>query len=182
MRVVAAIAIAARLLLHPALAHADERASLAGLNRVTVLVDVNNGEKDDAQIVKAGLTMIQLRTDTELRLRKSGVQVVDDEQYVDLLVKESPQVADIGTLFLSVTAVCVPQGCFYTIRPSLSQRTTLVRDPARVFEAATWNGGGRVGFVPEGVLGAASKVRSALGDCVDGFLNEYLAANPSRSR
>lgn len=158
---------------------ADDRTSLAGLGRLTVLLDVNNGD-NETPIAKVGLTADQLRTDAELRLRKAGVSVVDYEQYLDLTIKESRQLPDIGVLFLSVTALCDPAACFYTVRPSLSQPVALLRDATRVVQAATWNGGGRVGIIRQAPPKAATEIRSAVGDCVDDFLNKYLAANPPK--
>jgi hypothetical protein len=138
-------------------AQSSRRASLAGLTSIGVLVEPLSKE-----VEKAGLHAEAIQTDTELSLRKSRVEVNESSVpylYVTVQISES---RDIATLFV------------YSILVELFQPTLLERDQRIRTFATTWRSGS------SGVAGSnrLSFVRERIAECVDQFINDYLAANP----
>jgi hypothetical protein len=139
------------------------RASLQGLPGVYVLVEPLNREAE-----RDGLTKAQVQTDVELHLRKAGIQVLTKEEwsatpgfpylYVNLNLWKSPY------LFVYI----------YHLTVQFLQNAMLERDLSS-WSTVTWEQR-RLGHV-----GSASlrSLREPLGDMVDAFLNDFLAANPS---
>jgi hypothetical protein len=133
-----------------------ERRSLVGLPPIAVLV-----EDVAPELATQGITASQLRVDSELRLRKSGIRVTDSES--------------APFLHVNVTAMKATEYVWaFAVDVSLNQEVTLPRSPSWL-SAITWHQAGlstlglqRVGSIREHVL-----------DYVDMFINDYLAANPS---
>lgn len=161
--VVALLVVA--LLLLPGLSYAltADQKVLVGLKGVYVLV-----ESLDPQAERLGLTKGQIQTDVELRLRKAGVMVLTREEW-----KKTP-----GKPFLYVNISTKTRSgselCAYSTHVKLEELVTL----ARGFQTAgtIWNTG-EVGTVG---INKISQIRDSVGDRVDSFINDYLAANPKR--
>jgi hypothetical protein len=131
------------------------RETLRGLTQVHVLIE----NLDDDEL-KAGLTKDQIKVDTELRLRKARIKVVDDDQsYLSVRVTA---IADAETGRWS-----------FAVAVTMNQLAELTRT-RRPFTADTWGTGGLWTADNSQFLLA---VRQAVGDSVDKFINDYLAAN-----
>lgn len=142
-----------------------KRAPLKGLKGVGVTV-----EDLPAEVEEIGLTRTKLETDVELRLRKAGIRVLDETER--LPPPGSPY------LYVNVNVHRIGKETGYwpfSIYVALSERVRLERNPEIVVDAATWSTGciaaGPTDSLPRGV-------RDYVGDMVDIFCNDYLAANP----
>jgi hypothetical protein len=142
-----------------------ERASLAGLTGVTVVVE---GMRPDAE--REGLRQSTLQTDVELKLRQAGIRVLTEAERI--------LTPGIPRLYLNVNTMLRDEiGAFaFSINLRLMQKVRLDRNPIIVSEGTTWSTGS-VGTV--GVRELAT-VRESIRDQVDEFINAYLAANPKR--
>jgi hypothetical protein len=134
------------------------RAPLKGLKKFHVLI-----ESFDAESQSAGLSTEQLRTDVELRLRRSRVPVQDSGYDAYLYVNVNPLRLSVGNAWA------------YAIHVGFRDSVTLDRDKSIGCLAETWDTGG-IFVVPTGKL--VANVREHIGDYVDKFINDYLAANP----
>lgn len=150
------------LLLLPGVSRAltPEQKALVGLKGVQVGVS-----KIDPQAERLGLTEKQIQTDVELKLRKAGVKVLTNED-----ISEAPG----HPLLWVYVGTNINQGLVgYSIRVYLIELVTL----ARGFQTTgtIWNdSAGGVRTIN------ASEIRKIVGDLVDGFINDYLAANPNK--
>jgi len=143
-----------------------EKRSLRGLKGITVLI-----ENIDKDVEKNGLTLSQLRTDTELKLRKAGIPVVP---LVDAL--KNP---NVGTLHISVTGqpISDPDGLYlFNAIMEVLQNVKLVRDPSITLYSVTTYEKSTCATVGAGHI--RDDVRNAIADYVDVFINDYLAMNP----
>jgi hypothetical protein len=116
------------------------------------------------ELASTGITAAQIQTDVELRLRKSGIRVIDSN--------EAPY------LYIQVTTI-VPDGGGpwpFSIILTFNQEVTLQRTKAFSI-GATWRTGGL------SVLGSQKlhALRDHIADYVDQFVNDYLAVNPPRN-
>lgn len=139
------------------------RATLAGLGRIDVVI-----QGPPEEIEKDGLTGQQLRTDVELRLRKSGIRVGTTEEHEKDIAGGTP---------LSVQANIIKNGAgiyAYFIKIELIQVVFVARDSAIVTVAPTW-GVGTIGTTDKENL---RNIREAVTDQTDRFINAYLTANP----
>jgi hypothetical protein len=146
------------LLLLPVGLSASDRGevqSLRGLKEVYVVV-----EPLESGAEKWGLTTDQVLTDVQLRLRRAGIHVTGSVDDAFLYV---------GIDFFKD----VGNRRNYAIRISLNQQVILERDPTIHISAATWNYNS-VGYANP------DELRKYLGDDVDRFINDYLAANPPK--
>lgn len=137
------------------------RATLKGLSGVRVLIDLT----PDAE--RAGLTMVQLQTDVELRLRQAGIAVLTKEEW-----HSSP---GQPWLWVQVTTLRTATGLSaYHIGVELNQNVFLERNSSPS-DASTWSTAGITGIV-----GAAKfpTLRDDVKDEVDRFINAYLSVNP----
>jgi predicted amidohydrolase len=143
------------LLLLPGVSYAltDNQKALVGLPGLSVSVAV------DPRMLPFGLTEEQIKTDVELRLRKAGIKVVEGRWPL---------------LAVSITTMIRSATIFYAIEMGLSEIATLDRGIRA--SGTIWN----TGYM--GVTGTAKirEVRNAVGDQVDKFINDYLAANPKK--
>jgi hypothetical protein len=142
------------------------RATLAGLTGLDVIVDdMNpNAERD-------GLAKSALQTDVELRLRHAGIRVLT----------ENESIAAPGSPYLHLRVMAAKNDLRmygYSIELELKQLVRLDRDPSMRSVATTWGALVGVGIVPAGDL--SHVVRERVRDAVDGFINDFLAANPKR--
>ncbi len=130
--------------------------SLRGLRAISVVIEDLGPDEESL-----GLTKSRLQTRVELRLRRSGITVLEDAipfLYVNINVKKTST-----GLYAVATEV------------SLKQQVYLVRDSSIEITGVTWNVAS-VGTVGENRL--ARSILDHVGKYVDEFANDYLAANP----
>src|SRR6266852_6389526 len=140
----------------PAFGQDADAANLKGITRMQVVIeDVSRDAK------RAGLTKAQLQSDVELWLRQKGL-TVDGRAAEQLYV-------DVDTAKNDSTG-----GYAYSVDVGFRQPATLQRTGKAVL-AETWSDG-TVGSITAAKL--ASTVRDKLRDLLDGFIKEYVAANP----
>jgi hypothetical protein len=142
-----------------------ERRSLVGLKAVYVLV-----ETIDREAEQDGLPRSTLQTDIELKLRQAGIAIHTVEQ--------SARAPGSPYLYLNVAAGKNRAGFYaYHVRLSLEQGVSLIRAPTVTVTGSTWQSNGVIGIVRSGNV---AKIRDAVRDVVDEFINAYLAANPTK--
>ncbi len=130
-----------------------EPRTLANKPRFAVIV-----ESLDSDATRCGLTVPQVRTDVEIRLRRSGVVVVDQTTF--------------GFLYVDISVLrTIPGRCAYNIRVVFDQPAYLL-DGGRIV-ASTWDTGS-LGVSPDT---SGRDIRDALGDLVDQFVNDWLSVN-----
>jgi biotin operon repressor len=156
-----AIMIVLLLLALPAapVQYAGQAKALAGLEGVYVSVAPLNPEAE-----RLGLTRAQIQTDVELRLRKTGIRILTSEE-----TKETP---GNPNLLIDITTSISGDLCAYTITVQLGELVSLAKGN-KVY-ATIWVATGVGTFWTQDVR----KIRGYVGDCVDQFINDYLAANP----
>jgi hypothetical protein len=137
--------------------------ALAGLKGVYVLIEVLNPQAE-----RLGLTKDQIKTDVELRLLKAGVRVLTEEEQRITPGKPSLYV-NINTHIEKDLAV-IP----LSIRIDLNEIVTLATGIKTI--GTIWHTGS------VGVVGKKSikKIRDAVNQDIDRFINDYLAANRKR--
>ena len=143
-----------------------ERASLAGLAGVNVLI-----EAMDPDVEPEGLERSALQTDVEVKLRQAGVRV--------LTITESLVAPGSPYLYLRVTTVQADKVLpLYAveIHLELNQEVMLARKPEIALVAPTWS----TSWVGAAGTKMLDRVRERVRDRVDEFINAYLAANPKR--
>ncbi len=117
-----------------------------------------------AAVVEDGLTVEQIQTDVEVRLRKAGIRVFDSKTsgaylYINAhLVKGKGSIAGIYADNLDVTL----------------EQPVVVLSNGALAVSATWS------VASAGTVGRANlrDVRDVLADLVDEFINAFLAVNP----
>ena len=151
-----------------AYAQDDAVLSLKGLTGVSVVIDPLDSEATDI-----GLTIDALRTDAELRLRRTGVKVLN--------INDLGAASGFPMLHVDVTVSCITTGnvsgmCAYALVLKFRQFVTPTRDKqalpvmATTWELGTLGTGGR--------LKAANGVKEGFANLTDRFLNDYLTVNP----
>lgn len=135
--------------------------SLRGLQGISVQV-----MRFDAEV--QGVSLKQIQTDVELRLRKSGIRV--------LPFSSVSRLEGQPFLWISVLALKNPLGVsVYSVNVELWQDVKLKRNPAISVSAATYVVEPRLVVVDSRNI---KQLREDLSDCVDTFINDYLAMNP----
>ncbi len=130
--------------------------SLRGLRAISVVIEDLGPDEESL-----GLTKSRLQTRVELRLRRSGITVLEDA---------------IPFLYININVKKVPTGLYaVATEVSLKQQVYLVRDSSIEISGVTWNVAS-VGTVGENRL--ARSILDHVGKYVDEFANDYLAANP----
>jgi hypothetical protein len=133
----------------------SERDNLTGVTAMSVVIeDIAPGFKS------AGLDVDVLKTAAELRLRRSGITVGDEDSLP----------------FLHVSIILMPSSdgvVVYGISVAFKQPAIVIANQKHMV-AATWarNSVGSVG------MNNAYRIRSNVEDDIDAFINDYLAANP----
>ena len=142
------------------------RRSLAGLEGIRVLIDIVGAEQH-------GLTKDELRVITELGLRRNGIKVLTEEEWVN---------AGCGPyLCVDVTVVGSSNAKAAMISVELLQSVLLERDPTILcVSVATWEMTNILLVSGDGVTVTVfdASAKEMLGEFVDEFCNDYLAANP----
>jgi hypothetical protein len=138
------------------------RGWLAGLDkRIGVVVSINQAGET------AGLRKSQLQTAAELKLRQFG-----------FVVPTPSGTPEMPLLEARILIVPSPGGLFlYRIEVELVDLVRLERNPAIKLPAGTWSRETGIGGVQQ--VGLNIKVREHLEELITGFINDYLAANPS---
>jgi hypothetical protein len=154
------------LLLLPGVSHAltREQKALVGLKGVWVLVEGMN-----TQAERLGLTKTQIQTDVELRLRKAGIKVLTEEERL-----ETP---GRPYLYVNVNAVTKPGSslCAYSIKVHLKKNVAIksgFKTPRVVWHTPD--------YAETVKIYNTTRIRNLVGDHVDIFINDYLAANPKK--
>jgi len=138
-----------------------DRESLRGLPGVSVVVE---GLGDIGK--QAGLTVEQLQTDVELKLRQAGIKVLSKSE-----VRSTP-----GAPHLYVNVYMLQSGaCHIDVR--VNQFARLERRNSTRVIASTWSIEA-LGFTP--AIQAAATIRRNVGARVDRFISAYLAVNPRK--
>ena len=139
-----------------------QTASLRKLVGVRLVIEALD---DDTKTI---LSEQQIQTDIELRLRRNGIRLLSKAEWL-----EAPGNPYLHLEFNAVRSEAT--GVFsYSYTLQLRQTVLLDRDPQFQMFAPTWqttNGG----YAGSSV--AASTIRNAIGDTVDKFCNDFLAAN-----
>jgi hypothetical protein len=142
----------------------SQQKALRGLKGVRVLVEPLYPVAE-----RLGLSKDQITTDVELRLRKAGVRVLSE--------KEMQETPGLPFLYVNINTY-IPTGqkalCAFTARVDLAEVVTLARGYPSV--GLIWHKDSI------GTVGTQSirEIRGEVGDLVDEFINDYLAANPKR--
>jgi hypothetical protein len=171
-----ALLAAALLVMTPAVVWGTDteftRETLHGLLGVAVVV-----ENVSPDIKRAGLTIHQLQTDAELRLRKAGVRVLTPEEQLDTPGRPYLYIRVTGLRVHSTTDAVLGYAAFSHV--SLRQHAQLTRDPTLMaYSAETWS---TSGFLELLNGSSVRPIRETVADQVDAFINAYLAANPGHS-
>jgi hypothetical protein len=149
-----------------------DRLTLKGIKGVRVYAGVAKA------IEEAGLRTEVVKTDTELRLRRAAIRVLDTDA-------EFASTPGSPMLVVAVEGVSKKGVYGFDISVSLSQSVTLERDPSlkplgefrgATFSADTWI----TSVVGVTESNPSEDVRSATKDLVDQFINAYLSANKKR--
>ena len=138
------------------------RESLQGIKGVRVVV-----ESIKPEIEKDGLTITQIQTDVELKLRLAGLNV--------LLYKELSKAPESPTLYVYPHVIKSSYNIYiYNIELALFQNVYLERDSKISTTAPTWS----AGYL--GITSELDYIRSKIKDKVDSFINAYLSVNPKK--
>jgi hypothetical protein len=142
---------------------------LRGLAGVAVRV---TGLKQEVE--RDGLSKAQLQTDVELRLRKAGIRVLTEDQW--LIAPGQPTLSVIVALY-KVSNPETINGYAKSVDVVLRQNVVLSRTPSTIVRGAiTWQSTLMVGVSNSTVL--QNDIRERVADVVDEFINAFLAANP----
>jgi len=142
------------------------RESLMGLDGVALIIGkMRHVEKF------CGLTEMKLQTDVELRLRQSGIKILEGKDWGKTPGKPH--------LLIWVTTL-VPQvisndSVAVDINVELHEDAVLLRNPKIYIPAVTWRRNW-LGIIT--IDGFEDHIRGFIKDSVDQFCNDYLAANP----
>jgi hypothetical protein len=142
------------------------RSSLKGLNGAKVVVESLKPLEE-----QAGLTVADLQTDVELKLRLAGIPVLTASA-------EAP-----GAPFLYVRVTVVSRATNnvwpYVVEVQLNQTVRLDRSPTTIVAGVTtWGVVARVSAADSSTI--RGRVRDSAKDLIDQFVNAYLSANPKQ--
>lgn len=142
--------------------------SLKGLKGIEVLIEELNPELENLN-----LTMIQMQSEVESKLRKAGVPVLSKEENEKIQPLRKPY------LYIRINSSKLSsrrESIAYNIGIALNQQVTLrgQADATKCFFAPTWY---------TSVVGAAGRknvqeILDAVQDLTDKFIDAYLKANP----
>jgi hypothetical protein len=141
----------------------SERDTLRGLKGIYIFVD-----KLKEEVIRDGLTIEDVRTDAELKLRLKGIHVLSEQDWY----KEpgGPHLyIDINVLKLKPTKTYV-----FAISVSLKQGVSLIRSSDIEVFGITWSTWG-VGITTE-----LQDIRVRIEEHVDRFITAYLSINPKK--
>lgn len=146
-----------------------DRATLVGLTGVGVRASLTSADPP------LGLTQDRLQTAVELRLRRSGVRVLSGDEI--LSTPGYPEL-EMAVVVLELKRNGRLTGYSYTFTLHLLQSVVLSRDSnIRHVEGVTW-GQQELNLATEPPDGVVRYLLEDVESAVDGFINDYLAANP----
>ena len=155
------VALAVVFLLLPDISHSLtlEQMPLSGLKAIFVSVaDIN------PEVERLGLTKNQIKTDVELRLRKAGVRVLTEKEWLG-----TPAMP-----YIAVMVNVVISGDHYACSGTVALKEAVTLDNGFKTIGAIWD----TGYTGAGRKENIRKIRESVGDLVDKFINDFLAANP----
>lgn len=130
---------------------------LKGIEKIWVLIEVLGEEER-----KMGLTEDRLKSITELRLRREGIQICSREEWFSH--------NNIPWLYVNVVVV----GRAFNVLLELKDYVSLHRDRSISCYASTWS---------QDITGTSNNpeyIVSALSELLDEFINDYYIANPKK--
>jgi hypothetical protein len=140
-----------------------------------------SAEDIDAHIGTADLTTTQILGDAQLRLRKAGIHVATREEWLSE--------DNIGDLNLGVVLLKLPDKLagvdnssrlvVYNIQVDLQEDVKVGRAPGKPIIATTYAVANQTGVIGANRLG---NLRSTVGNSIDVFVKDYVAANPKVTR
>ena len=142
----------------------ESRATLQGLDRVSVVV-----ETLDPEIKQEGLTETQIQNDVEQGLRQAGIELLTEEKWQD--EEQRPCVYVRPNVYKPW-----PGFYFCCIDISLVQDVALKRNSRISVHSPTWSMG------KFGVTHSLIGIRENIKDCVDRFIAAYQSVNPKQEQ
>jgi len=147
----------------------EERRSLAGLEGVGVLIKMPEAEE-------YGFQADELQVIAELGLRRNGIKVLTDEEFVKARGNPYLDVSVTMVGGLSDDEVILGGAAAAMVDVALKQSVLLQRDPTILYRtASTWNKS--VVWIG-GVERIGESVKETVKKYIDEFSNDYLAVNP----
>jgi hypothetical protein len=149
-----------------------ERESLKGLTGVWVFVNVT---EESPSLERDGLTKSQIQTDVEIRLRKAGVKVLTLEELKQLRRRPALVIHVLASKNEALSKVLGENIYAFTIQVDVKHTARLLDSTNNeILLVTTWS---------DTAVGMTTKrnirtIREGVGDYVDKFINDYLAANP----
>lgn len=134
--------------------------TLAGFDTLKVVV-----EDLTPQMEQAGLTVEQIQTDVEIKLRKAGFKVKDKDAVFDPYIY----------LYTKVSSFKQDGNFAIDVKTTLNQRVLLERNKSIGNSSTTWETD-YIGIAGEGYVRG---IRDLISDQVDRFINDWLKANAS---
>jgi len=145
----------------------DNQEGLRDIKGVFVNVSVS------PELQKLGLTENQIKTDVELKLRKFGVRILT-EKPPEPKLEEFNKTPQPSHLIVSLIALVRQNICFFSVITEV--RETVFRGNGFAADGSIWRNGG-IGITDTDNM---RKIRNAVNDLIEKFINDYLAANPRR--
>ena len=141
----------------------SERNTLRGLKGIYVFV-----EKLKEEVIRDGLTVDDVRTDAELKLRLKGIRVLTEQEWYN--EPGGPHLClDINVLKLKPTKTYV-----FAVSVGLKQGVSLIRSSDIEVFGITWSTWG-IGITTE-----LQDIRVRLEEHIDRFITAYLSMNPQK--
>jgi hypothetical protein len=155
---------------------------LCGLTDVFPIVTVNDRERGNDPDIP-DLSIDQVRTDVELKLRLAGINPTPEGPatcQVNVHLIKYPRGFYFIVIALEVSQAGVPSASLERLVRSHKVTEQTVGDLLNRANIAllTWGGDLTVGFYPVGEV--AATIRDKVKDKMDDFLNVWLAVNPRR--
>lgn len=147
------------------------RGTLKGLSGVYVEVSFDGADDNTERV---GLNQGVLQNFAELRLRTAGIRVWTKEEHK----KDSATLRVRLAMYRRSEYRMEPFYAFH-VNSELEQGVRLTRAPDIYVCTRTWESIGWLGISGEGKV--SKMVRKEVGDTLDHFVNDYLAANPKQS-
>lgn len=144
----------------------QERISLSKLPGFYVEIVIQGGDSDSSRV---GLTEEQVRTDTELKLRRAGIRVLTEKEMT--ANPASPTLTVSVQLYRSTDQPVAAMYAF-SVSVEVSQYVQLQSSVSVI--AKTWSKN-NLGIAGKNKIGGARKFTE---DMVDQLVNDFLAVNP----
>jgi hypothetical protein len=144
-----------------------DKETLKGVTSIIVIVNPFNSGEDEE--IKSLIT--QMQRDTEIRLRKAGIRVLNGTKERDSQKAFLNIDPHIGPLAEPLNGLYV-----YTVGLEIDQDISLIRNPNITRHLVpTYDVSRKTGVIGKNKL---SNLRDIVADLVDTFINDYLTINP----